>query len=68
MTICRREISLIQTLPWSSAIGTLNVEPYCDRLKGGKVSQNLFAHPNLPTLIKSKPIQLLVGLNEHQPN
>ena len=54
MTKCRREISLIQTLPWSSAIGTLNVEPYCDRPKGGKVSLNLFAHPNLSTIIKSK--------------
>ena len=68
MTKCRRKISLIQTLPWSSAIGTSNVEPYYDILKGGKVSPNLFVHLNSPTLIKSKPTQLLVGLNEHQPN
>ena len=65
MAKCRRRISWIQTLPWSSAIGTLNVESYCDRLRGGKVSPNLFTHPNSPTLIKSKPTQLLVGLNGH---
>ena len=32
---------------------------------GDKVRPNSFAHPNLPTLIEPKPIQLLVGLNGH---
>ena len=40
----------------------------CDVSRGDKISPNLFAHSNSLTLIESKFTQLLVGLNEHQPN
>ena len=35
---------------------------------GGKISPNPFVHPNPPILLKSKPTQLLIGLNGYQPN
>ena len=38
------------------------------KTRGGKVSQNPLVHPNPPTVIESKPTQILVGLNGHQPN
>ena len=36
--------------------------------RGDKVSPNPIAYSNPPTLIESKSIQLLVGLNGHQSN
>ena len=36
--------------------------------RGGKLNPNPFDHLNPPALIEPKPTQLLVGLNEYQPN
>jgi len=36
--------------------------------RGDKVRPNSFAYLNLSILTELKPIQLLVGLNEYQPN
>ena len=44
------------------------VKKWSPEIRGGKVSPNPFARPNPLTLIEPKPSQLLVGLNEYQPN
>ena len=69
--ICITHVSLVicqfMDVNWIHVLLYTNSEKTI-KSRDDKVSPNLFVHPNSPTLIESKPTQLLVGLNGHKPN